>query len=335
MTTNKELERAGYRPRPLIVPSTIRTVRLLNKAALAGKWDRELIFWYLLQASNQDGNGACLLSEVRHLFVDILKKHSTASFYRILGKGKGKGKGKLWEVYRHLQDGDSTIKIRGLPKVCATNSISLPSFSRFVEVPISDIPDSDHLGQARAMLHTNAAYRTLTDKNIHPYTRAAIADITGVYRRKQQRWDNLAKKNGTLIVEKSKVKTLDVSNRYRRVVRQVESISKTTGQRKVWHVYSQLGNICRTTSTTGNKGVLKILSRSHKAELLNGRASSLVVGQAQPEHSMAKPRLQKVYYTSHKSLLQAHQKGKAGELGYVQSKTNSRTFFEVGMGEYA
>lgn len=145
----------------------------LNVAAFQRGEDRQLALWYALRALNASGSGC--LDYGRALVTLAEYAYSKITARRILRLGRGA----FWQI-ENTEDGSSRIILKSLLAVCQHLRVERISW------PV-EISSSSFRGLRRRRAAMYAAW--ICHREARPTSRAAIAKITGIGRRRQQRYD--------------------------------------------------------------------------------------------------------------------------------------------------
>lgn len=222
------------------IPS-IRFIPELNLAALRQRKDKELMFWYLLRATDNTGCGHIPLLEAEKAFTELFQ-YSRRTFYRHLNLGAGK----LWEIYTNRR---AVIKIYGL-KTCLEYFYTF-KVSNWIDIDVSLVAKVTR----RALLYNTGAYRPFgTGRPNRPISRQSITDVTKIDRRTQQRYDSQA---NTIKVE-TKVKNRDPETF--KLYKQKLTVSAAGGKQVL--IDRQLGNIYTSHATQSHRGQLRKAARA-------------------------------------------------------------------------
>ncbi len=186
VTASKRKQRSRQCRVGFPTPSFVRLIPELSAAALKAGLDKELALWYELRAINVTGCGRLVLNDV---VADQVKYfgYSEATAYRLLKAGDGK----LWDIYQTpWLPGLSQVKIKGLYQVAEylNTWVGRPWVGRPVEVRAADFKGS----RANKTAWLYASFFKPDGVRAKPVSRDSIEDATGVKRRQQQRYDQVA-----------------------------------------------------------------------------------------------------------------------------------------------
>lgn len=280
-------------------PENVRIIPEFNIAALNQGKDKELLFWYLLRSINETGSGHIDLSQAESLFIDVFN-YSKPTFYRHLSRGEGK----LWNTYHNKV---RRIEIYGLKRVF--RYLNTFNVSRFLNVDIETVRKYPR----KALLWNTGAYRPFgTGRNNAPVSREALHAVTGIYRRKQQRYDTSAETSKTATMAKAYDQDTHKVFMQRMIV---------DGKSKKYIIPRQLGNIYQSHAYQSQKGMLKKLSRTERQ-----RQGSLLAGEAPNKKAIPARR----FYGTFQDWLKQYIKGKAepGDVFY-KSRSDYSIYIEV------
>jgi len=273
----------------------IRLVPQLNTAALSARprQDRHLLLWYCLRSIDSDTGRGFLLFDTT---LDILKdqygyKRSTA--YNHLAAGNGA----YWNIHHSTRNGKTYIIINSLFKVAVHLGANITSKTRFTHIEASELPDSSHTHERRAILYDTGAYRTFDAKRNDPISRQSLERKTGIQRRTQQRYDNTQAGKGNLVKQETKAYSRDPSNyklrKHSRIVDKGHYLVQTI----------TLPNRYSTPYLNSSKGMLRNVS-----SMLNRGDKSLLSGKANAAEGR-----QRLYYSDFKAFCNANSRGQTGE----------------------
>lgn len=264
-----------------ITPSTIRMVPELNIEALSSKKTRELVFWYLLRSMNVTGCGRVLLSDAEYIFTTTFK-YSRRTFYRHLRLGEGK----LWSIYNNRR---ATIKYYKLQTTC--EYFDTRKLSKWVEIEASLLTKHSH----KSLLWNTGAFRPFgTGRVNHPISRQSLEEVTGIQRRRQQRYDNQAETLKSI----TELQGRDMVTHKTFAIKMLVPIK---GDCKLVPITKGIGNKYTSHATQGKRGMLR---RTSKA-LRERKESSLC-----DEASNKALKLPKRYFNTFQDCVKATIKGK-------------------------
>lgn len=288
----------------------LRFIRELNLAVLIQKKGGRLFLWYCLRAIDTKGHGMVDFTPTLEALVrDFNYSKSTA--YRIL-MGKG-----FWDIRQRPEaDGTTTtrIKIWGIKQLCLYLGISLSHHTHHIEIPLESVPKT---GKS-ALLWSTGIYKPI-GVPANPICRQSLEEMTGIERRKQQRWDSQA----NTLRAPTKAKYHDPQTHKLRPILQ-EIITGKGSKKKRYRIQKQLGNIYHSRGDRAARGQLKKIAKAldRNSESFNTDGPGLPGG-ASPSTSIVRR-----YFKSVRDYVRAHQKGKAGEEGYCPTKKNPLVYVE-------
>lgn len=271
----------------------------LNIAALVQHFDKEITFWYILRAIDVNGCGHVDLADAENSFLQHFG-YSRRTFYRHLRLGNGK----FWETY---QNGRAVLRFYGLQKVF--ECLHTFKASKWVEVAVNDITQYPR----KALLHNIGAYRPFgTGRNNMPMSRASLADVNKIDRRKQQRYDVAA----STIRTETTVMSYDPDTH--KVFKQ--KVPVLSGGKTVF-VTRQAGNIYTSHATASHRGMIRKVSKEAKRV-----QESLIAGEAPHKELMPSKR----FYGRFLDAVHAYMHGKNdGTDIYYPTKSNAAVFVQV------
>lgn len=297
----------------------LRFIPQLNLAALIKKKGSQLFMWYCLRAIDTKGHGMMDFTPTLQALVRNFK-YSKSTAYRIL-MGKG-----FWDI-RQRPEADGTvttrIKIWGIKQLCLYAGISLSKHTHHIEVPVESVPKT---GKS-ALLWSTGAYKPISIP-VNPICRQSLEEMTGIERRKQQRWDLQAR----TLRAPTKVKYHDpLTHKLRPIFKEIKT------KKGSYKIQKQLGNIYHSRGGRAPRGQLmkvalgleKIAGASKIAEAIDSKSESFntdapgLPGGASPGTSIVRR-----YFKSVRDFVRAHQKGKAGNEGYCPLKKNPLVYVE-------
>lgn len=281
-------------------PSIIRMIPEFNIAALNQGKDIELMFWYCLRASDTTGCGHVYLMQALDYFTRCFG-YSERTFYRHLAMGRGK----LWSLYENQ---GATIQIWGAET--AFRYLGITAATRHVEIDVKTLLRYPR----KSLLWNTGAYRPFgTGRSNHPISRQSLAGVTGIEKRKQQRYD----KSADTPLSENLLKEKDlVTKKVYQSIRWVSS--KAAG--KLIPVKDQLGNTYFSHATRSNRGQLKKLSK-----LVAERKGSLLCAEA-PDKSKIPARR---FYDTFRDFIRAKSRGLADSFNSFYPSRNLGYYIQV------
>ena len=290
----------------------LRLIPELNLAALNEKKDRLLLLWYCLRAIDTKGHGMMDFSPTMEALIRDFK-YSKSTAYRIL-MGKG-----FWDIRQRPEaDGTTTtrIKIWGIKQLCLYLGISLSHHTHHIEIPVESFPKT---GKS-ALLWSTGAHKPI-GVPVNPICRQSLQEITGIERRKQQRWDSQA----VTLRASTKAKYHDPETHKLRPL--TKEIRTKKGR---YRIQKQLGNIYHSRGDRAPRGQLKKVAEAlEKTEALDRNSESFntdepgLPGGASPSTSIVRR-----YFKSVRDYVRAHQKGKAGDVGYCPTEKDPLVYVQ-------
>lgn len=237
-----------------IQPRTIRLIPKLSIAALQHGLDKELAMWYCLRTINHWGSGYL----DRQYAVNSLHNtfhYSRSTAYRLLRKGEGI----FWSKFHNNNINSLHIKICALSKV----SDYLATFCGryYIEVPVSEFSGlkGHRVLKQRAWLYST--FHRLERINARPISRASISEATGICRRSQQRYDNIAAKRHANFAVKH-----DSNGRLQPLLQAVK------GKSQEWLMHKRLGNSYLCRGYQGRSGMLRKVNAAIRQSFSKGEA---------------------------------------------------------------
>jgi len=287
----------------------IRLVPQLNTAALSARprQDKQLMLWYILRSIDSDtGRGVLKIDMAIEILMDqygyqrqTARKHLAA------------GDGVYWHIHHSTRNGQTYIIINSLLKVAVHLGADITRKTHFIEVEVSELPDSSHTQERRAILYNTGAYRPFEVRRNDPISRQSLERKTGVNTRTQQRYDAAQDVKGNLIKQETKAYIRDQADyKLRKHIRIIDK-----GHYMVETV--TLPNRYRTPYPSSSRGILRNVS-----SMLNRGDKSLLCGEANAAEGR-----QRLYYSGWKAFLHAHQRGQTGErVCYYPCKSNDSKY---------
>ncbi len=291
----------------------LRFIPELNLAALYKKKGGLLFLWYCMRAIDTKGHGMMDFAPTLEALVRNFK-YSKSTAYRIL-MGKG-----FWDIRQRPEaDGTMTtrIKIWGIKQLCLYLGISLSKHTHHIEIPVESVPKT---GKS-ALLWSTGAYKPI-GVLANPICRQSLEEMTGIERRKQQRWDSQA----NTLRAPTKAKYHDPKTHKLRPL--TKEIRTKKGR---YRIQKQLGNIYHSRGDRAPRGQLKKVAEAlekakaldRNSESFNTDGSGLPGFGASPGTSIVRR-----YFKSVSDYVRAHNKGKAGEEGYCPTKKDPLVYVE-------
>lgn len=214
---------------------SLKLIPEISAVALKAKIDKEVALWYCLRCINVTGSGRLLHNDAIATLVSVFG-YSQRTVYRLLKDGKGK----LWDIETPSpRAGLTTIKIWGLYRVC--DYLTVFHLSRPVEIKARDFTG---LRTRRAQLYASC-FKTSGSK-VKPISRYSIEVATGVKRRQQRRYDQVAHIS---MVANFATQQDDKG-------RLVSILNFVHGKARQWLVVRRLGNIYHSQASRARWGMI-------------------------------------------------------------------------------
>lgn len=171
-----------------------------------------------------------------------------------------------------------------------------------------------------ALLWSTGAYKPI-GVPVNPICRQSLEEMTGIERRKQQRWDSQA----NTLRAPTKAKYHDPETHKLRPL--TKEIRTKKGR---YRIQKQLGNIYHSRGDKAPRGQLKKVAEAlEKTKALDRKSESFntdepgLPGGASPSTSIVRR-----YFKSVRDYVRTHQKGKAGDVGYCPTIKNPLVYVE-------
>ena len=195
-----------------------------------------MALWYCLRCLNVTGSGRLLHNDAVADLVSVFG-YSQRTVYRFLKAGKGK----LWDIETPSpQAGLTIIKIWGLYRVC--DHLAIIHLSRPVEIKARDFTG---LQARRAQLY--ASRFKPNGSKTKPISRYSIEVATGVKRRQQRRYDQVAHISAVA----------NYTTQQDDKGRLVYILKFVNGKARQWLVVRRLGNIYYSQASMAHWGMIK------------------------------------------------------------------------------
>jgi hypothetical protein len=223
----------------------VRLYPELSVAALKVGLDKELALWYELRAINVTGCGRLVLNDAVALLVKNFG-YSVQTLYRLLKAGDSR----LWDIcHSPRSPGCSVVKIKGLSQV--VEWFNIPGVSRPVEIRAQDF-----IGRQVKTAWLYASFFKPDGSRAKPISRDSVKAATGVKRRQQRRYDQVA---GI-----KRVANFAFRQEGQSVVGMVHLVSSKTRQ---WKVLRRLGNTYHSRALKAHRGMTKKVNELRQRSL--------------------------------------------------------------------
>lgn len=235
----------------------VRLVSDLSIAALKKKQDKELALWYCLRSINYWGSGNIKLDWA---MATLIKNYgySKRTVYRLLRAGAGK----YWDIQLAFdlstQKTGTRIAIKSLKKVA--EHLGTYHLSPFVNVPACNFQT---LEDRRALLYSSFHKKEARAK---PISRASLEAATGINRRSQQRYDEIA---GTKRIANFAVQQ-NSQGKFIRIRHFVQ------GKSREWLKDRRLGNTYHSKAIPDHRGMTKKITAQLGQSFTRGEACPLL-----------------------------------------------------------
>lgn len=230
----------------------IRLMPGLSVAALKAKVDKELALWHCLRAINHWGSGRLGQSKAIHALTHNFN-YSKSAAYRILNEGFGE----FWDIRE--RNGSRTIYLHSLEKMARYFSTRCGRY--FLEIPVEDFVGNgkNRVATQRSWLY--ASFHKPEGIQAQPISRASIQQATGVNRRSQQRYDEVAS-----------IRVPNYADRQDARGKVVPIIEAVSGKNRQWLVHKRLGNTYHCRARRGPEGMLRKVKAALVQSLNRGEA---------------------------------------------------------------
>lgn len=248
---------------PATVPTNIRMVSDVSEAAIKQKLANEVGLWLRLRAINHWGSGVLSIETAIEGLIQQFG-YSVWAAYRHLNKANGK----FIELGHY--NGRTTIKIKGLTKVCEYLGVNRITDKHWREVPAAEFTRD----RTRAELYASILKPEGITAN--PMPRDVITERTGLHKVQQRRYEKQVHIKRTPNFSFCREETpVEGSNKplidYKPL--KVEIFTKDKGFRDI---NKRLGNSYHTRQRQAAKGMLKKVHAELKGSLIPAEAPSLI-----------------------------------------------------------
>ena len=241
----------------------IRMIPDVSAAAIKQKLSTELALWLRLRAINHWGSGALSIEKAIEGLIEHFG-YSLPAAYRHLNKANGKF------IQLDSYNGRTTIKIKGLTKVCEYLGISAITDKHWRDLPVAEFTRD----RTRAEIYASILKPEGIKAN--PMQRDVITERTGLHKVQQRRYEEQVHIKRTpnygFYREETQVEGSDKPVTSYQPLK-VEIYTKEKGFR---YINKRQGNIYHTRQRPGAGGMLRKVHAELKGSLIPAEAPSLI-----------------------------------------------------------